>query len=549
MARARHNPGIMDTSFEPESVDAQCLAIECALRKSDLDVARAAIGRAQALAASRHDRARVMFWRARFSYVSGELEVALSLALEASSGVAALADSGLEASIRALLSRCLLGAGDSQGALDQALAAVRLVEADNPAEAGPLLKPRQAAETTLGVVYLALQDLESAQECCQRGVECARALGDQVALGAAIDTLACVYGAFAARERAQGHSALADEWDRKGIRCSAEAVRIASAEGHREYEATALNNQCEALALVGDAAQALDLLDEWAQRNPSPLPHVQAHHLDTRGSIWLALGHPTEARNWFEQALQHVEAKVSRMMMTGHLACALEHCGDWQAALGQYKRFHELHVQINAEKAQRSARIAAVRLDVERAHARSEALARRNEHLQRRAEDLQRLSSEDALTGLPNRRRLEELLRGDPKGLCVAMIDVDHFKLVNDQYSHAIGDEVLRRLAGLLREGCREADTPARLGGEEFVALLRTAEPLAAQAAAERLRLLIARHDWNVVAAGLSITVSIGVACSGEADDGAALLDLADRRLYAAKRGGRNRVVFRDTCA
>lgn len=533
----------MGNQAEKASIDAWGDRIESALRDVDLDAARTAADQARTFAASPRDRARTTFWRARCDYVAGDLEAALRLVLAAADGIEALGDAGLEASVRALLSRCLLSAGDSQDALDNALAAVRLVESADPAEAAALLRARLVAETALGVVYLSLQDLESALNLCKRAVECARELDDQVALGAAIDTVACVQAAIAARERAAGHQALAERWEREAIRCSAEAARIARAQGHREYEATALNNLAESMAMVGEATQALALLEEWALRHPSSLPRVKCHHLDTRGSICLALGRPTEARSWFEQALRLAEGQVTRLTVSEHLAQALEQCGDWHAALAEYKRFHALHVQVSAEKAQRSARVAAVRLDTERSRARADLLTRRNEHLQRRTEDLQRLSSEDPLTGLPNRRRLDELLHDDPTGCCVALIDVDHFKQVNDGFSHAVGDAVLRRLAGLLREGCRGADTPARLGGEEFVALLRTVAPGAAQAAAERLRLLVAGHDWSTLAPGLAITVSIGVAHGDEAGDGDALLAIADRRLYLAKRSGRNRVV------
>jgi len=534
----------MGTQTELASIDAWGDRVESALRGSDLDAARAAADRARSIATTPHDQVRALLWRARCDYVAGELELALPLVLAAANGADALADPGLQATSRALLARCLLAAGNPQEALEHALAAVRLVESADPAETGALLRPRLVAETALGVVQLSLQDLDSALELCRRAVECARALGDAVALGASIDTVACVNAAIAARERAQGHAALAERWEREAIRCSAEAVRIARAQGHREYEATALNNLAESMAMVGEATQALALLDDWAQRNPAPLPAVKAHHLDTRGSVCLALRRPVEARGWFEQSLALVERAVTRLVVTEHLAQALEQCGEWQAALAAYKRFHELHVQVSAESAQRSARVAAVRLGTERSKARADMLTRRNAHLQRRTEDLQRLSGEDPLTGLANRRRLEELLHADPQNCCVALIDVDHFKRVNDDWSHAVGDAVLRRLADLLRQGCRGADVPARLGGEEFVALLRRVSPAAAQAAAERLRQLVAEHDWGSIAPGLAITVSIGVAHGDEAEDGDALLALADRRLYIAKRGGRDRVVW-----
>ena len=533
----------MGTQAELASIDAWGERVEAALRAADFDAARAAADRARSLAVTPRDQVQALLWRARCDYVAGELELALPLVLAASNGADALVDPGLQATARALLSRCLLSAGDAQEALEHALAAVHLVDAADPAEADALLRPRLVAETALGVVQLSLQDLDSALALCRRAVECARALGDQVALGASIDTVACVHAAIAARERAQGHSTLAERWEREAIRCSAQAVRIAREQGHHDYEATALNNLAESMAVVGEAAQALALLEEWAHRNPNPRPVVRSHHLDTRGSICLALNRPVEARGWFEQALALTASPIFELVVTEHLAEALEQCGEWQAALAIYKRFHELHVRVSAENAQRSARVAAVRLGTERSKARADMLTRRNEHLLRRTEDLQRLSDEDPLTGLANRRRLEELLHDDPQNCCVALIDVDHFKGVNDGYSHAVGDAVLRRLADLLRQGCRGADVPARLGGEEFVALLRRVSPAAAQAAAERLRQLVAEHDWSSVAPGLAITISIGVAHGGEAGDGDALLALADQRLYIAKRNGRNRVV------
>lgn len=533
----------MGNCAEVASIDAWGDRVESALRASDPAAARAAADQARAMASNPHDKVRTTLWQARCDYVVGNLEAAVPLVLEAGSGAEALADAGLEAIARALLSRCLLAAGDPQEALEHALAAARLVESADTAEAGTLLRPRLLAATALGVVYLNLRALDSALDFCKRAAECAQALGDQVALGAAIDTVACVHAAVAARERAEGHAALAERWEREAMRCSDEAVRIAREQGHREYEATALNNLAESMSMVGEATQALELLEVWEQRNPFLPPGIRSHHFDTRGSICLALNRPVEARSWFERALVLAESLVSKLVVSEHLAQALEQCGEWQAALAQYKRFHELHLQVSAERAQRSARVAAVRLGTERSQARAEMLTRRNAHLQRRTEDLQRLSREDPLTGLANRRRLEELLHADPKGCCIALLDVDHFKQVNDGYSHAVGDEVLRCLAGLLRQGCRDADTPARLGGEEFVALLRRVTPAAAQAAAERLRRLVEAHDWSAVAPGLAITVSIGVAHGDEAEDGDALLALADRRLYVAKRGGRNRVV------
>jgi diguanylate cyclase (GGDEF)-like protein len=233
---------------------------------------------------------------------------------------------------------------------------------------------------------------------------------------------------------------------------------------------------------------------------------------------------------------------VHRATITEHLSTALERCGRWQEALARHKEFHAMQAQVSAERAQRSARVAALHLDAAQERARARVLTTSNDQLRRRAEDLQRMTMEDPLTGLANRRHIDALLSGPQDGSCLAVVDVDHFKRINDEHSHAVGDAVLRALGALLRGNCRPTDTAGRLGGEEFVVLYR-GEVQACLPAAERLRQCVAAHDWNAVAEGLQVTVSIGLAHTSEAGDGAAMLALADRRLYAAKRDGRNRVV------
>lgn len=160
----------------------------------------------------------------------------------------------------------------------------------------------------------------------------------------------------------------------------------------------------------------------------------------------------------------------------------------------------------------------------------------------------------DRLTGVYNRAYLDEQLvaelafsarHGTP--LSLLLIDVDHFKLVNDTYGHLAGDEVLRRVAATLSASVRTEDVVARFGGEEFVVLTRGIEAPQAKLLAERLREAVATMALPTGVAPGGVTVSAGVAsiaCCGPGPVGsAALLMLADRRLYAAKRAGRNRVV------
>ncbi|MFN0243084.1 MAG: diguanylate cyclase [Planctomycetota bacterium] len=156
----------------------------------------------------------------------------------------------------------------------------------------------------------------------------------------------------------------------------------------------------------------------------------------------------------------------------------------------------------------------------------------------------------DLLTELPNRRysmkRLEQewessLRTGRP--LSVIMIDIDHFKQVNDVYGHDIGDVVLKETAGVLRSSTRQGEDPARLGGEEFIVVCTNTNAEQARACAERLRVAVESHHIQVPGYDSRVTVSLGVA---ERVDGlrnsSMLLKAADEAVYAAKSGGRNRV-------
>jgi len=171
--------------------------------------------------------------------------------------------------------------------------------------------------------------------------------------------------------------------------------------------------------------------------------------------------------------------------------------------------------------------------------------------LRRANQRTQALANRDDLTGLANRRyffdRLETTLAHalrHRRPLSLMMVDLDHFKQVNDRFGHADGDTVLRAFAQLLREDARAADLPARIGGEEFAMMLPDTDAQQAVHVAERLRQQTAA--LRPLAPEYSVTVSIGLAVSQADDQADALLRRADRALYAAKDGGRNRVVAAD---
>jgi len=175
--------------------------------------------------------------------------------------------------------------------------------------------------------------------------------------------------------------------------------------------------------------------------------------------------------------------------------------------------------------------------------------------------ELQRLNNLDGLTGLSNRRHVNEFIAAEWKravreqtSIAVLMIDVDEFKRYNDSYGHLAGDEVLKGVAAALR-GCvnRPADLAGRFGGEEFVAILPSTALDGAQAIAERIRAGIDALNLPHRASSCSdhVTISVGGACTVPARNAsfAALIEAADLALYLAKRDGRNRAIVQEAGA
>ena len=124
----------------------------------------------------------------------------------------------------------------------------------------------------------------------------------------------------------------------------------------------------------------------------------------------------------------------------------------------------------------------------------------------------------------------------------VVVCDIDHFKRVNDDFSHQMGDEVLRRVAQLLRGSVRQSDTAACYGGEEFVLLFPETSAQDAARVTQRIRVSVADYPWHTLHPDLKVTLSAGVSDDPDAASFDKLVSLADRKLYEAKRGGRNRV-------
>ena len=180
----------------------------------------------------------------------------------------------------------------------------------------------------------------------------------------------------------------------------------------------------------------------------------------------------------------------------------------------------------------------------------------RDRMLRQLNQELELLAHTDDLTGLYNKRRLFEQLNAEiarakryGEIMSCLMIDVDHFKLINDSLGHQAGDEVLRQVGTLLRRSLRVTDFVARYGGEEFTALLPRTDAAGAYRAAENLRKKFSATPFHLPSSSnLSITISIGIASCTKFDrlDAEQVILCADTALYEAKRSGRNRCCFAD---
>jgi len=171
------------------------------------------------------------------------------------------------------------------------------------------------------------------------------------------------------------------------------------------------------------------------------------------------------------------------------------------------------------------------------------------EELKVKTSELECMVLTDVLTGLPNRRHIAQLLESElarvtryEVPVCLAICDADHFKLINDEHGHGVGDKVLIAVGQALKDGARDSDTAGRFGGEEFVVFFPHTRLPEAVLAMERLRRRVSAHVMSTT--GLKLTLSAGVSELRKGDTPDAVLGRADRNLYRAKDLGRDKVVF-----
>ncbi len=446
-------------------------------------------------------------------------------------GVCHVARNDFVAALRALLealslledapdvdrARALSEAGYVEGSLgDRAAAVERLSEALRLFEAAADVAGRADTLNRIGVTFFASGDLDQAETAYRRSLEL-RTADETLAIAGLQNNLAKVFttrgdhdaalialGEARARFEAEGeargvgmvlHNLAVLESDRGEVSAAVELLRgsiaLYDASGH-------VHGACEARTRLAVALGAGGEVD-------AAIARADRAHADA------------ESRGLAAECARAAEA----------LADLHEQRGDAAAALGWLRHLRDVEQRIFDEVSDQRLRSLQVRFQLER---------------------FQHDSVTDALTGLCNRRGLEAAFadriadaRRRGADLAVLLLDLDDFKRINDDFSHATGDEVLRTVAQILRRATRPTDVCARYGGEEFCLVLPGCDAAAARRTADELVERVRAHPWSTVAPGLVVTTSIGIATSAEVGDPRGLVDAADRALYAAKHEGKDR--------
>jgi diguanylate cyclase (GGDEF)-like protein len=324
---------------------------------------------------------------------------------------------------------------------------------------------------------------------------------------------------------------------------SEEAIALAGQLPDPFFAVFARGNMGELLVHLGEHDKAQLLLEEALALAQSLGVLGQVVRLNcSLGELALARGDVALAANTLLAVLkmQGTEQHPTVTLRCHHaLWRAFAQTGEDKAALSHLSAYMQLERSRATRQLRAQSELFVTRVEAEQA--RQEARRHRQ-----RAQDLEVDVRLDALTGLGNRREFDRswprMLRDaeqDQTPLAVAMLDLDHFKQVNDRFGHAVGDRVLARLGALLRTHTRQGDLLVRMGGEEFLLAMPQADASHALEICERLRQQVAQQRWAEVAPGLQVTLSLGLATMPGHHSGQ-LLQAADAALYQAKASGRN---------
>ncbi len=407
-----------------------------------------------------------------------------------------------------------------------------------------------AVRIQLGKLYLLLGEAEKALPHLETALDLAQYLTD-LKLEAPVQ----VYLSQAFSECGRHQSAV-----QAGLR----GVEIYQNLGIHRGEVEALNTLGEVYFKRNEYGLALNFFQlsaDVAKKFDKRLELVRAYR--KIGLIHLAVGNISQSVDSLQSALtlaSEINAQVELMECHQALAQAYKKAENYPQALEAYENYISVYQIVYNEEKDRRLRTLEVIHEVENARKDAEIYQLRNVALQKEIEErkkaqaaLERLATQDPLTGIANRRyfleiasRVIEQARRYQRPVSIVMIDVDHFKEMNDTFGHKTGDKVLIHITRCMQAALRKVDILGRYGGDEFVILLPETTQEGARRLTERLRQAIAQQ--SITAGGVSIPITLSIGLASNVKEPALSLDellqRADRALYDSKLNGRDQVTF-----
>ena len=393
--------------------------------------------------------------------------------------------------------------------------------------------------SNIGNVEIQLGNHTAALELFDQALELRREIADDEGAGFDLNNAAFAHIQKALQHKSAGDELSAQAETETALKLLDRAIGISRQFGCKRLEAFCLQTMGEAYQAMSRPEVALGMADQFlALARESNDKWIEAYGLACIGELKAQLGERAEGVTLLRTALASFEQLGSRdesARVLRILSTAYEGAGNLTEALACLRRAGDIEHRLKSEDTERRARALAAR--------------RRLDQASLETDRYKRLAMEDSLTGLANRRSLDDRLasmmrEAHTRGsvLTVALADVDHFKGINDRFSHAVGDEVLRCVGEILRAHCRLGDLAGRFGGEEFMLVFRGLDMRSAADICERIRRAAETWDWQSIHPQLRVTLSIGLATSTSFRDPQGLLDAADHWLYEAKHHGRNQV-------
>ena len=433
--------------------------------------------------------------------------------------------------------------GELNSSLEYSEKAMQLARSENAANLIPKIL------VTLGVAFLHTHQFQRGTVFLQESVESATLLGDKLSIAKAKNTWADTLINWYIDEL-ETKNLRHPEYLDLSVKLATESKQLANEINAIRTELMVSETLAHALQCRGDHQDAMDCLNDAKQNLDGHGFIKEMLDIDLRmgelltqigdldGSIALLI----KTRNEAKKLLNY----HSLSDLLKGLCQAYELKEDYRSALEVMKDVHSTVMKQRDYRSQISAQIYAAKMDLERAQKEAEDHKKKVSLLENYNISLQAQANEDPLTSLPNRRSLEDYMKrrfdSSTATMAFVMCDIDFFKKVNDNFSHLIGDDVLRDVGKLIRDSLRPNDFAARIGGEEFAIILDQCKEEHMIVTCDRIRQIIERYDWSKVSPKLRVTMSFGVTYYHHGDTLLSLMSRSDAALYAAKHNGRNRV-------